>query len=830
MLRILGIRGRLLLAFLGITAFALVAALTAAVAVFLLGNALTQVVSARVPVALTAQRISRQAERIVAEAPKLLTDREGAARPGAAAPTRAGVRTEMDRLVALFEELRQQHDDTAFLDPVEDAVQDLGETLFALERVVERQGAARDRVRGLVSDLGNVMISARRLLTPGLLVLESDFARIRNALDADAPAGTIVDTTRNITELHPLERASSELSTINDTLLRVALSRESDLPLLNLTLERSLDALEDQAALMDEALRPRMFGHIRNLRDLVDGANSLLAARDDELAIASEGQDLLAQNEALSRTLIDLVDEVIMRANVEMRASANSANDIRRWSSVALALAVLLGVVFSTLIVWLYVGRVIVGRLSTLSQNMMAIASGNLEREVSIGGDDELSRMADALGVFRRTAIEMRETNLREIRDAQQRLSDAIESLSDGFSLFDSQDRLIICNSQYRTAIYPELADLMQPGVQFENIVQAAADRGLVTEASADPKTWVSERIDRHRNPDGPILQQQTDKRWIRIEERRTEGGGTVAIYTDVTELKDRERQLAEKSTALERVSAQLAKFIPQQVYGSISADPAEARIQSKRKKLTVFFSDIAGFTETADQLEAEELTWLINRYLTEMSQIATDHGGTIDKYIGDGMMVFFGDPESRGVKQDALDCVRMAIAMREQMKQLAEVWREAGIERALKVRMGIHTDTCTVGNFGSDMRMEYTIMGNGANTASRLETAATPGEILISHETYMHVRNEFLCEQAGSIAVKGIAYPLTTYRVVDAYADLDRQAHQYREVHPTYSIQLNLEAMSMEELAEAQASLEKGLELITTLRPCKDETDPQIS
>jgi class 3 adenylate cyclase len=129
------------------------------------------------------------------------------------------------------------------------------------------------------------------------------------------------------------------------------------------------------------------------------------------------------------------------------------------------------------------------------------------------------------------------------------------------------------------------------------------------------------------------------------------------------------------------------------------------------------------------------------------MSRIALDHGATIDKYVGDAIVIFFGDPESNGAKEDALACVLMAIAMRERMDDLADIWRDKGLETPLRCRMGINTGFCTVGNFGSDDRMDYTIVGGGVNLASRLESAATPGEILISYETYALVREEIRCE-----------------------------------------------------------------------------------
>ncbi len=227
------------------------------------------------------------------------------------------------------------------------------------------------------------------------------------------------------------------------------------------------------------------------------------------------------------------------------------------------------------------------------------------------------------------------------------------------------------------------------------------------------------------------------------------------------------EDQLADQSTKLEALSRQLAKYLSPQVYQSIFEGRQEVKIASTRKKLTVFFSDIADFTETADRLESEELTAILNQYLTEMSNIALRYGATIDKYVGDAILIFFGDPETRGVTEDALACVRMAIDMQDRMKALQGAWREAGISKPMKCRMGIHTDYCTVGNFGSEDRLDYTIIGRGVNTASRLESLATPGSILISFETYSQVKEQIKCAENGEVNVKGIAYPVSTYEVI---------------------------------------------------------------
>jgi class 3 adenylate cyclase len=303
------------------------------------------------------------------------------------------------------------------------------------------------------------------------------------------------------------------------------------------------------------------------------------------------------------------------------------------------------------------------------------------------------------------------------------------------------------------------------------------------------------------------------------ISERRTEDGGTVAVYSDITELKQREESLAEKSAALETLSSKLAKYLAPQVYDSIFAGRQEVRIASQRKKLTVCFSDIAGFTETTDKLESEDLTQLLNLYLTEMSKIALAYGATIDKYVGDAIVMFFGDPETRGVKEDALQCVKMALAMQKRIDELSADWRNAGIEAPLRSRIGIHTGFCTVGNFGSEDRMDYTIIGGAVNLASRLEHEAEPGSVLISFETYAQVKDEIECAEQGQIRVKGIAYPIMTYRVIDLKSSLVAPRPGIRAELPHLRLEAEPERMSADERERAAAALRDALDRITSGR-----------
>jgi class 3 adenylate cyclase len=269
--------------------------------------------------------------------------------------------------------------------------------------------------------------------------------------------------------------------------------------------------------------------------------------------------------------------------------------------------------------------------------------------------------------------------------------------------------------------------------------------------------------------------------------------------------------EIALKNKRLEALSSKLAKYLSPQVYNSIFSGKREVKIVSDRKRLTIFFSDIADFTETADRLESEDLTQLLNHYLTEMSRIALAYGATIDKYVGDAIVAFFGDPDTQGVKEDALACVKMAIAMRERLRDLKDAWRDAGIEKPLECRIGINTGYCTVGNFGSEDRMDYTIIGSGVNLAARLEAAAAPGQILIGYETFAHVKDQVYCEECDLIKVKGIAYPVPTYQVIDLNENL-KDNQTIRAAMPHLKLDANFKLMSPDEREKAVNLLRETL------------------
>jgi class 3 adenylate cyclase len=269
---------------------------------------------------------------------------------------------------------------------------------------------------------------------------------------------------------------------------------------------------------------------------------------------------------------------------------------------------------------------------------------------------------------------------------------------------------------------------------------------------------------------------------------------------------------LRQSRQKLENLSKKLARYLSPQVYQSIFEGRQDARIGSSRKKLTVFFSDIVNFTAQTEGMEPEDLTHILNAYLNQMAEVVLQHGGTLDKFIGDAILVFFGDPETKGVQEDALASVRMALDMRRALAELNQEWQKKGIVQGFEVRMGISTGFCTVGNFGSDQRMDYTIMGRQVNLASRLETAAEPGQILIAHETWLLVKDEFECKPKEPILVKGFERPVQTY-VVTGQDEAAGSTQQIEENLEGFSLALDPDAIKPEERAAIAEKLRHALQ-----------------
>ena len=433
--------------------------------------------------------------------------------------------------------------------------------------------------------------------------------------------------------------------------------------------------------------------------------------------------------------------------------------------------------------------------------------------------------------------LEMQE----ELRSSEMRARAIMESANDAIITADSKGDILSWNHAASTILGYSEDDVVGEALTLiiPEEYKAAHDAGIERVAQGGEHHVIGKTVELSAlHKEGHTIPVELSlSTWLVGEERYFSG-----IIRDITERKKSEsrllnqkKKLAEKAGCLKELneeveakneqlqglSNKLAKYLSRQVYTNIFEGKRDVKIESYRKKLTIFFSDIQGFTELTDRVESEVLTSALNRYLNEMSKIALDYGGTIDKYIGDAIMIFFGDPETLGEKEDAIACVKMAIAMKKKLIEMRREWDVLGISKPLRVRMGINTGFCTVGNFGSEERLDYTIVGGAVNLASRLETAADVDEILVSEDTFSLIKDVILCEPNDTISVKGIAYPVMTYTVKDLLETIREEQEHIKAKLKGFNLSIDFEKLDYTDKLYAREMLEKA---ISILEPEKEE------
>src|SRR5215813_1033107 len=274
-------------------------------------------------------------------------------------------------------------------------------------------------------------------------------------------------------------------------------------------------------------------------------------------------------------------------------------------------------------------------------------------------------------------------------------------------------------------------------------------------------------------------------------------------------------RELESTNEFLASLSMKISRYLSPQIYKSIFSGQKDVTIHTERKKLTIFFSDIKDFTATAERLQPEQTTQLLNDYFTEMSAIALKHGGTVDKFVGDAMLIFFGDPESKGEAEDAKACMRMALDMQHRLAELNIKWRNNGMQHPFGVRMGINTGFCNVGNFGSVDRMDYTIIGAEANLAARLQSIAEPGHIVLSYETYVLVRELVVAQAQPPIMMKGISREIVPYAVRGTLDAAGEAIEIFREHMAGLDLYLNPSMISTNHAERIRTVLQEALKAL---------------
>ncbi|PID37695.1 MAG: guanylate cyclase [Pseudomonadales bacterium] len=284
--------------------------------------------------------------------------------------------------------------------------------------------------------------------------------------------------------------------------------------------------------------------------------------------------------------------------------------------------------------------------------------------------------------------------------------------------------------------------------------------------------------------------------------------------FDEVYEIEEKCEEQQTRIKELTYINNSLARFVPHQIWQPLIRDNTPASLFNKRAKLTIVFSDIIGFTQLSDNLSPDVLTEILNTYMNRMTIVAKRHDAVLDKFIGDGMMCFFGTHGHRSVEENAVACVEMALDMRREMRDLRRKWQSEGFE-GLYVRIGINTGFCHVGNFGTDIRMSYTIIGKEVNLASRLESVAGQDEIVISQSTYDYVNSDYVCEKVGNVKLKGFEEPVTCWRVKEPVNTQAKAAQWVDHELPGFNLHLNFQDIKNYDYMAIRQYLNKAIERV---------------
>ena len=382
-----GVRLRLLIAFFGIGALAVAAAGAGFYVFAQLGAALERITVQHVPSSLASLELSRRVERIGAAAPPLLAVTRKADHDRVS----EAIAGDVELLEVSLGGLRRSAVDAATLASLEETVRNVRDNLERLDGLVARRIEIAVAKNTLESRLKSVVVAMQRVIAPGMLVLDSLTTDWQQAGGQDE--AEIIETARTIIGYLPVQKARLEISTINDALIRASSASAADLQLIAFPVQRSLEALERLLPQMEERVRQRLAHPLAELNALATGEGSIPQARTDELALIGEGERLIAENAAVSTRLTAAVDALVATAAGGIEGAVADAGAVRRLGGTVLLAVVLLSVVSAFLIVWLYVDRRLITRLTALSNSMLAIASGNLHAPLPEPGTrDEIGR------------------------------------------------------------------------------------------------------------------------------------------------------------------------------------------------------------------------------------------------------------------------------------------------------------------------------------------------------------------------------------------------------------------------------------------------------
>jgi len=424
----LGVASRLLLAFLGISSMAVIAAGAAIYSFREIGNVLDRVTAQRVPAALASQNVLRKAERIVSVAPALLSSTTAAEH----AERSRYIANEMRDLISLLDDLDGRGADGVALGSMRGIAGRLRINLQFLEQLVAERIVASELKRDLLRKALGIHAEGQDLLEPWLQIIAREMAQWRaqarnSGLAPPERAAGETALVRATTAFQALQRVQFLITSMSERAQQIASSDDIDtLRVLVFRVQQALKEARRTTAELDPRLQLQLTPKLDAFNSHVEGTDSIYELRLRELGIVTKATRHLDENTILSRELTDAVDRLVAVARQDIATANREIRSAEIFSATIMITAVALSLIGSVLIVWLYVGRHIVSRLGALTKGMLAIAGGNLQASITTEGADEIGAMSRAVEVFRKNTVE-RDLLLAEKAHTAERLEQQVK-------------------------------------------------------------------------------------------------------------------------------------------------------------------------------------------------------------------------------------------------------------------------------------------------------------------------------------------------------------------------------------------------------------------
>ncbi len=571
-----GLRTRLLLSFIGISGFAIIAAVFANYAFYAIGRALQDVTERTVPPAIATLELAQHTERIVAAGPALLA----ATTPDQVQSITSGLAREVAQTGIVISHLSAHGVATAKRDQLQSLVGTLDQNLLSVETTVEKRIAAGDRKVALITDTFDAYSKFRAIWTPQFQQLRNHILELQKGL---AGAGTAAADTASAVER--LNKAINELTPLEQIQMQAGIAFETLVRAANAPNVASLDSIRDEASRalqridslfsdLDPDVSLSLITPLSHFRKNLIGTSSIIALRQTELDNIQEGRRLTVNNSTISAQLNSAVGDLVADSQKAIAAATTRTQDTQRLGRIGLLSIVALSLISSAAIVWIYVGGV-VRRLTKLAQGMLAIVNGRRDIEIPTQGSDEITTMAHTVEVFRDNAIALDQL-LEERAQAATRLEKTVEdrtaelkrraaelrvtfdNMAHAVVMFDSDLKLTAWNRQFATLL--ELPDsFLASKPHFSEYIRYLAERGEYGAVDVDSQVErLTSSVTKHftferTRPDGAVLE---------IRHNPLPGGGTVIIYTDITERKHYEAALTAARDQAESANRTKSSFL----------------------------------------------------------------------------------------------------------------------------------------------------------------------------------------------------------------------------------------------------------------------------